>query len=144
MNHVGKKYLNRKMLPWPIVFKKMMALEKKFVDAGGQLMAGTDPTGYGGVVAGFANQRAIELLVEAGFSIAEVIKISSLNAAQYLQKDRSIGSIEVGKRADLVLIEGDLAKDVSAIRKMKLVFKKGVGYNSEKIVAATKNIVGLH
>jgi enamidase len=129
---------------WPIVFKKMMALEKMFVDAGGKLMAGTDPTGYGGVIAGFSNQRVIELLVEAGFTIEQAIKISSVNAAKYLNRTATIGSIEVGKNADLVLIDGDLKRNTAAIRKMSVVFKNGVGYSSEKLIAATKSVVGLH
>lgn len=129
---------------WPIVFEKMMTLEKKFVDAGGTLMAGTDPTGYGGVIAGFSNQRAIELLVEAGFGVELAIKISTLNAARYLERDQRIGSIETGKQADLVLLDGDLTKNVSAIRNMPLVFKKGTGYNTRKIIDATKAVVGLH
>lgn len=129
---------------WPIVFEKMMKLEKKFVDAGGKLMAGTDPTGFGGVIAGFSNQRVIELLVEAGFSVEEAIEISTLNAAKYLHREMVIGSIEIGKRADLVLIDGDLSKDTSAIRNVQIVFKNGIGYNSDKIRAATKAVVGLH
>ncbi|MEZ9367295.1 amidohydrolase family protein [Shewanella sp. 10N.286.51.B2] len=129
---------------WPVVFNKMMQLEKKFVAAGGLLMAGTDPTGYGGVVAGFSNQRMIELLYEAGFSVEEVIKIATLNAANYLNKQQTIGSVEVGKNADLVLINGDLSVDISRIQDMPVVFKNGIGYDTKKIVADNKAIVGLH
>ena len=121
-----------------------MLLERKFVEAGGKLMAGTDPTGFGGVIAGFANQRVIELLVEAGFSIEQAIKISSLNAAEYLGREQLIGTIEAGKHADLILVNGDLTKDTSAIRNMEVVFKNGIGYNSNKIRATIKEVVGLH
>lgn len=129
---------------WPVVFEKMRKLEKRFVEAGGLLMAGTDPTGFGGVVAGFSNQRMVELLVESGFSIEQAIKISSLNGATYLGRDKSIGSVEVGKRADLVLINGDLSQDTSAIQQMQYVFKQGVGYNSAALINATKQVVGMH
>lgn len=139
-----EKIANQKKATWPVVFEKMMKLEKKFVDAGGKLMAGTDPTGYGGVIAGFSNQRVVELLVEAGFSIEKAIEISTLNAAKYLHREDIIGSIEQGKRADLVLIDGELTQDVSKIRNMPVVFKKGIGYNTEKIRATTKEVVGLH
>jgi imidazolonepropionase-like amidohydrolase len=139
-----KEISDQENATWPIVFEKMMKLEKKFVDAGGTLMAGTDPTGYGGVVAGFSNQRTIELLVEAGFSIEQAIRISTLNGAEYLERDSLIGSIEQGKKADLVLIDGDLSLDVATIRQMDTVFKNGIGYNSRKIIAATKSVVGLH
>lgn len=139
-----EKVAKQEQATWPIVFYKMMKLEKKFVEAGGKLMAGTDPTGFGGVIAGFSNQRVVELLVEAGFSIEQAIEISTLNAAKYLQRESLIGSIEVGKRADLVLIDGDLSKVPSAIRDMSIVFKGGIGYNTEKILATTKSVVGLH
>ena len=139
-----EKVAKQENATWPIVFKKMMKLEKRFVEAGGKLMAGTDPTGFGGVIAGFSNQRVIELLVEAGFSIEEAIEISTLNAAKYLNREKIIGSIELGKRADMVLIEGDLSKHTEAIRNMSIVFKNGIGYNTEKIRATTKAVVGLH
>lgn len=107
-------------------------------------MAGTDPTGFGGVIAGFSNQRMVELLVETGFSIEQAIKISSLNGATYLGRDKSIGSIEVGKRADLVLIDGDLSQDTSAIQQMQYVFKQGIGYDTAALINATKQVVGMH
>lgn len=139
-----QKIAEQENATWPVVFKKMMALEKKFVEAGGKLMAGTDPTGYGGVIAGFSNQRVVELLVEAGFSVEQAIKISTYNAAQYLGKENKIGSISMGKNADLVLIDGDLSSDVSNIRDMSVVFKNGIGYDVRALVDATKNVVGLH
>ena len=66
------------------LFPKMMQLERAFVRAGGMLVAGTDPTGSGGVVPGYSNQRQIELLVEAGFTPLEAISIGTLNGAKYL------------------------------------------------------------
>ncbi|WDE02257.1 amidohydrolase family protein [Thalassomonas actiniarum] len=139
-----EKIAQQENATWPIVYKKMMALEKKFVEAGGKLMAGTDPTGYGGVIAGFSNQRVVELLVESGFSIEQAIKISTSNAAHYLNRENEIGTIASGKNADMVLIDGDLAADPSMISKMSVVFKNGIGYSSNKIVEATKAVVGLH
>ena len=69
------------------LFPKGMSLERAFVKAGGQLIAGTDPTGGGGVVPGYSNQRQIELLVEAGFTPLEAIKIATLNGATYLGRE---------------------------------------------------------
>jgi len=139
-----EKIANQEKATWPIVFKKMMQLEKMFVEAGGKLMAGTDPTGYGGVIAGFSNQRVVELLIEAGFSVEQAIEISTLNAAKYLDRADQIGSIEIGKRADLVLLDGDLTQDSTAIQRMPLVFKQGIGYDTASIIATTKAVVGLH
>jgi imidazolonepropionase-like amidohydrolase len=108
------------------LFKKEMAWEKQFYDAGGLLVAGTDPTGAGRTVAGYANHRQVELLVEAGLTPVEAIKISTLNGATYLGREKEIGTIEAGKQADLILINGDPEMDIQQIRKMETVFKKAL------------------
>ncbi len=126
------------------MFKKEMAWEKQFADMGGKLMAGIDPTGAGRVIPGYADRHIPELLVEAGFSFSQAIKICSLNAAQYLGKDKETGTIEVGKRADLVLINGDPTKDIKAMRNTETVFKNGVGFDSKKLFESVKGKVGLY
>jgi hypothetical protein len=68
----------------PKLLKVEMQFEREFVAAGGLLMAGCDPTGYGGVVPGFGDQRNIELLVEAGFPPVQAIQIATLNGARYM------------------------------------------------------------
>ena len=120
-----------------------MAFELSFVEAGGLLLAGPDPTGYGGVLPGFGNFRELELLVEAGFSPLETIKIATHNGALYLEKLDRIGTLEVGKQADMVLIQGDPSTDISHIRNVVTVFKNGVGYDSAKLFAAVKGTVGV-
>jgi imidazolonepropionase-like amidohydrolase len=120
-----------------------MAFERSFVAAGGLLLAGPDPTGYGGVLPGFGNHREIELLVEAGFSPVEAIQIATHNGALYLEELDEVGTVEVGKRADLVLIQGDPSTDISDIRRVVTVFKDGVGYDSAKLFAAVKGTVGV-
>jgi imidazolonepropionase-like amidohydrolase len=97
------------------------------------LLAGPDPTGNGGVLPGFGDQREIELLVEAGFSPVEAIRIATLNGAIYEGKQASIGSIEAGKSADMVVIKGDPSHDISEIENTEIVFKDGIGYDSEKL-----------
>lgn len=129
---------------WPKVLNKMMALEKRFVEAGGTLMVGTDPTGYGGVVAGYSSKRALELLVEAGFSFEQAVKLASLNGARFLNRADQVGSIEVGKRSDMVLVNGQPAEKIEDIQNIELVFKNGIGYSSPKILAAMKETVGQY
>lgn len=125
------------------VFRKMLALEKKFHDAGGLLVAGTDPTGYGATIAGHGSLRELELLVEAGLSPVEAIRIATINGARALGVDKDTGSLEVGKCADLVVVAGDPAKTISDIRKTETVFKDGVGYDSAKLLDAVKGCVGV-
>jgi imidazolonepropionase-like amidohydrolase len=115
----------------------------QFVRAGGLLLAGTDPTGAGGVIAGYSDQRQVELLVGSGFTPLEAIKICTLNGATYLGRTKDIGSIAVGKQADLVVIDGNPVADISDIRKVETVFKQGVGYDPAKLIASVKGKVGL-
>ena len=126
------------------LFKKEMTWEKQFVEMGGKLMAGVDPTGAGRTIPGYADRHVLELLVEAGFSLPMAVKICSLSAAEYLGRDKDIGSIAEGKRADLVLIDGDIQKDIHAVRNTEIVFKNGIGYDSKKIFDSVKGMVGLH
>ncbi len=120
-----------------------MAFEREFVKAGGLLMAGCDPTGYGGVLPGFGDQRGIELLVQAGFTPIEAIQIASLNGAKWLGEDSTIGSITAGKQADLVVLGGNPADKIENIEKVELVFKDGVGYDSKALIDSVKGLVGL-
>jgi imidazolonepropionase-like amidohydrolase len=107
------------------------------------LMAGCDPTGYGGVVPGFGDQRNVELLVEAGFTPLEAIRIASLNGAKFLGRDSSVGSIAAGKAADLVVLGGNPAEKIENIEKVETVFKDGVGYDSAALVRSVSGLVGL-
>ncbi len=124
--------------PMPALFRKEMDFENAFAKAGGLLLAGLDPTGYGGVVPGFGDQREVELLVEAGFTPVEAIKIATYNGAQYLGELDRIGSLAAGKQADMVLIHGDPAANIEDIEKVETVFKDGVGYDSAKLIASAK------
>ena len=125
------------------LFPKEMTFERAFVRAGGMLVSGTDPSGYGAVLPGFANARQLELLVEAGFTPVEAIQISTLNGARYLQRDTRIGSIAVGKQADLVVVRGNLSTTISAVENIETVFKKGVGYSPTRLVDSVRGRVGL-
>ena len=125
------------------VFKNALAFERAFVQAGGLLAAGVDPTGAGGALAGFGDQRNYELLIEAGFTPAQVVQIMTLNGAKVLGAQERLGSVEAGKAADLVVLRGDLAANPLVIREVTTVFKDGVGYDSPKLIAAVKGRVGI-
>jgi imidazolonepropionase-like amidohydrolase len=125
------------------LLRKAMAFERAFVQAGGLLIAGPDPTGNGGIVAGFGDLREVELLVEAGFTPLEAIKIASFNGAKFLGEDARIGSVAVGKQADLIVVKGNPAANISDIEKVEIVFKDGIGYDSEKLIQSVQGLVGI-
>jgi imidazolonepropionase-like amidohydrolase/uncharacterized protein YndB with AHSA1/START domain len=125
------------------MLKKEMEFERAFVRAGGLLLAGSDGV-FEADIAGFADQRELEMLVEAGFTSAQAIQIASLNGAQFLKEPSLIGSLEVGKQADIMIVKGDPAKNIRDIEKVELVFKDGIGYDSKKLIASVKGQVGTH
>jgi imidazolonepropionase-like amidohydrolase len=127
----------------PELFRRAQAFERAFVKAGGLLGAGVDPTGIGGALPGFGDQRNYELLIEAGFSPLEAIRIMTLNGAKILGVDDRLGSITAGKLADLVVIRGNPVATPSEIRNVTVVFKEGVGYDSPKLLASVKGLVGI-
>jgi len=129
---------------YPKLFAVERAMELAYVHAGGLLIAGTDPTGGGGVIPGFADQRQVELLVGSGFTPLEAIRICTLNGATFLGRANRVGSLAVGKQADLVVIDGNPAAEISDIRKVQLVFKQGVGYDPQKLIASVRGKAGLY
>jgi imidazolonepropionase-like amidohydrolase len=123
-------------------YKNDEGLERQFVAAGGLLLAGPDPTGNGGVIPGFGDQRELELLVEAGFTPVEAIRIATLNGATYLGLADRIGSIAAGKNADLVIVKGNPAANINDVENVITVFKDGVGYDSAKLIQSVKGRFG--
>jgi len=128
---------------WPALFKKELQFEREFVKQGGLLLAGLDPTGYGGVIAGFGDQREVELLVEAGFTPVEAIHIATSNGAEFLGELDRIGTLAVGKLADIVVIQGDPSANIKDVEKVEIVFKDGIGYDSAKLIESARGQVGL-
>lgn len=129
--------------PYATLFQKARQMEVDFFRAGGTLLVGTDPTGGGGVIPGYSNQRAIELLVESGLTPLEAIKVATLNGATFLGRADRVGSIAIGKQADLVVIDGDPSARIGDVRKVSLVFKEGVGYDPAKLIGSVRGKVGL-
>jgi imidazolonepropionase-like amidohydrolase len=131
---------------WPFkteAIKNSEAFEKGFVDAGGFMVAGSDPTGIG-TPPGLGDQREYELLSESGLTAPQVVQIMTLNGAKVLGGADKYGSIERGKSADLVVLDGDLASDPAVIHKVTTVFKEGVGYDSAKLIADCKGHLGVN
>ncbi|WP_457337321.1 amidohydrolase family protein [Rhizobacter sp. P5_C2] len=142
--NAGSTSSNDRKERWYANLKRLEAFERNFALAGGTLMAGSDPTGDGHIIPGFADQREIELLVDAGFSPLEAIKIGTLNGATYLGQASEIGSVTVGKRADLMIVEGDPSRRIQDIENVQLIFRDGIGFDPAKLLRSVKGLYGLY
>ena len=129
---------------WGPMLKKEMEFEREFVRAGGLLVAGVDPTGWGGVIAGYGDQHEVELLVESGFTPEQAIQIATYNGAVLLGHADQVGTLLRGKEADIAVVRGNPSSAISDIRHTELVFKDGVGYDSAAILKSLAGRVGVH
>jgi hypothetical protein len=129
---------------WAEVLRREMDFELRFFRAGGLLVTGPDPSGYGAVIAGIGDWRCVELLVEAGLTPLEAIQVATLNGARALGRDREIGSVAVGKAADLILVKGDPTTRIADIENVETVFKDGVGYDSAKLFDSVRGVVSRY
>ncbi len=129
--------------PVTALVRKEMDFELAFVRAGGVLLAGPDPTGNGGVLPGFGDQREVELLVEAGFTPLEAIHIATENGAVFLGRQEQVGTLAQGKQADIVLVKGDPSKHIEDIENIETVFKAGIGYDPQKLLDSVRGQVGI-
>ncbi|WP_343745181.1 amidohydrolase family protein [Chitinophaga sp.] len=111
-------------------FAAFLKLTKLLYDNGIRIVAGTDGT------AGFDYQRELELYVKAGIPAEKVLQLATFGTAVYTGKSKDLGSIKAGKTADMVLVAGDPVKNISNVRKTKLVIKNGVIYDPAKLYKA--------
>jgi imidazolonepropionase-like amidohydrolase len=128
---------------WSDALQMEMVFERRFVKAGGHLVSGADPTGWGGALAGLADQRNVELLVEAGFTPEEAIQIATANGAATLGIADRVGTIAPGKIADLVLVQGNPAARIRDIQHVMVVFKNGIGYDGHVLLQSARGSIGV-
>jgi predicted amidohydrolase YtcJ len=119
-----------------------MQFERAFVAAGGVLSAGPDPSGYGRVIAGPGDWQDLQLLVQAGFTPVQAIHIASQDGAIALGRADTIGTLQTGKNADAILVLGDPSTNINDAQNVEIVFKDGVGYDSKKLFASVRGLVG--
>jgi imidazolonepropionase-like amidohydrolase len=122
--------------------KLEMQFERAFVAAGGTLMVGTDPTGWGGTLPGPGNHAAMRLLTEAGFTPLEVIRFATLNAARFQGIDDRVGTLAPGKQADLLLVDGRPDEDIRQASRIDLVFKDGIAYDPKPMRESLRGKIG--
>ncbi len=115
-------------------FERMLDVIAHMHEQGIPIVAGTD------AMAGFALHRELELYSQAGIPNKDVLYIATLGAAKVMSRDDRLGAIKPGMLADVALIDGNPLEDMSDIRKVELVIKDGVLYNSHEVYGA----IGVH
>ena len=108
-------------------YKAMLAMIKRAWDHKIPIVAGTDD------IAGLSLPHELELYVQAGIPAPDVLALATLGAARVMGQDKVAGSIAVGKRADLVLIDGDPTRDIATVRNTDAVICRGVVYNPAEL-----------
>lgn len=111
-------------------YAAMLKMTKKMYDAGVPILAGTDE------LVGLMLHRELELEVKAGIPPPKALQIATWNAAKLLKQEKELGSISPGKKADFVLVDGDPSRNISDIRRCRLVAKNGMLYKSDAVYAA--------
>ncbi len=101
---------------------------------GGTLLVGTD----GWLVQGAGGPKEMETMVAAGLTPIDVLKAATIDGARAIHRGANVGSLEVGKRADFLLVDGKPDQDISDIRKLTAVFKDGIGYDPQKLYEDAK------
>jgi imidazolonepropionase-like amidohydrolase len=120
----------------------MRRTTKALYDAGGVLTLGTDNPSTGEFLAGFSAHRELHTLVLTGIPPAAALKIATINGARALGVSDKLGTIEVGKLADLFVVRGNPVADIKNTRNVELVLKSGFVYDPKELLAQAKGKIG--
>jgi len=112
--------------------------QQKFVglcnQAGARIIAGTDGPSIGRLMAGFGLHRELELLIGSGLSPLQALRAATITAAEALGRENDLGTIERGKLADIVVVNGDPLEDLQNLRKIHMVIEGGKAYSPEGLL----------
>jgi imidazolonepropionase-like amidohydrolase len=120
----------------------MRRTTKAFYDHGGMLTLGTDNPSTGEFIAGFSSHREMQTLALIGIPPADVLKIATINGARAMGVSDKLGSIEVGKLADLFVIQGNPLTDIKNTRNVQMVMKSGYIYDPKALLAQAVGKIG--
>ena len=113
-DHPNSKYL----------WTKIMGLTKKMYEKNINILAGTDIPNFG-LIPGKSLHHELELLVETGIPQHEVIRIATINAAKSLELDDEIGTIELNKQADMIILSSNPLEDIRNTQNIHMIINNG-------------------
>jgi imidazolonepropionase-like amidohydrolase len=116
------------------LYETMQVTTKAFYDAGGTISLGTDVPGNSAFLAGFAAHRELDAMVLAGIPPAAALKAGTINGARTMGMGDRLGSIEVGKFADMFVITGNPLKEIKNTRTVHTVIKSGQVYETKALL----------
>ena len=127
----------------PEFTQRVLELKSLFDAGGGHLLiVGTDEPVYTNLLPGFAYHRELLAMTYAGLPTHVVLKAATINGAKALGIEKRLGSIEVGKLADLVIVKGDPLDDIKTARNIRLVIKEGVVHDPEALLQSAVGKIG--
>jgi hypothetical protein len=128
----------------PPAFKQRLVELKAFYQKGGEdlILVGTDEPVYTSLLPGFAYHRELYAMVYAGIPNMSVIRAATINGAKALGVEDELGSIEVGKIADIIIINGDPIEDIKNTRNVKMIIKEGEFYDPMMLLNSAKGNIG--
>ena len=130
-------------MPKEVNDKQLRPLERLFIKSGGRVLLGADAADCG-LLPGFQDHNAMVSMVKAGWTPLEVIRIATIDGATFLKANNVLGSIDVGKNADLLIVSGKPDQNIGDIRNVEIVFRNGIGYDSKALRESVKGLVGRH
>jgi imidazolonepropionase-like amidohydrolase len=133
----------RRAVPsWDSLYNAMRRTTKALYDRGGMLTLGTDNPSRGEFLAGFSAHRELHTLVQIGIPPAAALKIATINGARAMGVSDKLGTIEVGKLADLFVIGGNPLANIKNTRNVHLVVKSGFVYDPKALLAQAEGKIG--
>jgi imidazolonepropionase-like amidohydrolase len=140
---VKTKPARKPVASWDSLYWAMRRTTRAFYDAGGLLTLGTDNPSTGEFIAGFSAHRELHTLVLAGIPAAAALKIATINGARAMGVSDKLGTIEVGKLADLFVINGNPLTNIKNTRNVQMVMKSGFIYDPKELLAQAEGKIGM-
>ena len=126
------------------LYTTQLHLVRIFDEEGVKMMAGSDVGGSGWEIPGFALHQEFDQLAAAGLTPLRILQMTTINAAEFLGRTNTMGTVEPGKDADIVLLRADPLGDVANLHDIAGVARAGRYYSSETLATTMETIARTH